>query len=312
MSTEPEWLAPRSLEEALALKAEWGADATVVAGGTFVGIMVNQRLLAPTAFLSLRDVPGLAYVQIAHATSTLQQSVASSDQRAPERLHGEQIADANSTLQQCVAKSDLAVPELLLGAMTTHRAVELSPVVCEGWPALASTFALVASPRVRNQATVGGVLADADHASDPPAMLLALGARAVACSVRGQREIPIDELIVNFYETTLEPDELLAEVRVPGGPHRAAYRKFRSRSHEDRPCVGVAACRRNGDLRVVVGAVAERPQWFPELCDPDGDPGDIGRAYAEAIEPISDVSGSAAYRKRVIAVEIRRTIEELA
>src|SRR5436305_14449598 len=59
---QPEWLVPASLDEALALKAE-RPDATVVAGGTFVGILVNQRLLAPTAFLSLRDVPGLDYVR---------------------------------------------------------------------------------------------------------------------------------------------------------------------------------------------------------------------------------------------------------
>jgi len=202
--------------------------------------------------------------------------------------------------------------DLRLGALTTHRAVELSPVVRERWPALAETFGLVASPRVRAQATVGGVLADADHASDPPAMLLALGARAVVRSVRGTREIPIDELIVGFYETSLEPDELIVEVRVPGGPHRAAYRKFRSRSHEDRPCVGVAACRRAGELRVVVAAVAGRPQWFPELCDAGAEPADVGGAYADAIDPISDVSGSSAYRRRVIAVEVRRALEELA
>ena len=267
MSTEPEWLEPTSLEEALALKAERGGAVTVVAGGTFVGILVNQRLLAPEAFLSLQRVAGLDYV----------------------RANG----------------------ELRLGALTTHRTVELSPLVRERWPALAHAFSLVASPRVRNQATVGGVLADADHASDPPAMLLALGARAVARSVRGEREIPIDELIVGFYETTLEPDELLVEVRVPGGPHRATYRKFRSRSHEGRPAVGVAVCRRNGELRVVVGAVAGRPQWFPELCDPVGDSAEIGRAYAEAIEAISDVSGSAEYRRRVVAVEVRRALEEL-
>ena len=114
----------------------------------------------------------------------------------------------------------------------------------EGWPALAHAFSVVASPRVRNQATVGGVLADADYASDPPSMFVALGARAVARSVRGEREMPVEELITGFYETSLEPDELLVEVVVPGGEHRAAYRKFRSRSHEDRPAVGVAACRR--------------------------------------------------------------------
>jgi carbon-monoxide dehydrogenase medium subunit len=265
-SEAPDWLAPETLEEALALRAEH-EDATVVAGGTFVGILVNQRLLAPTAFLSLGGIPGL------------------------DRIEGGD--------------------ELRLGPMATHRAVELSPVVREGWPALADTFAVVASPRVRNQATVGGVLADADYASDPPAMLVALGARAVVRSVRGEREVPVEDLIVGYYETSLAPDELIVEVRVPGGPHRATYRKFRSRSHEDRPCVGVAACRRDGGLRVVVGAVAGRPQYFPELCRTGSDPTEVGRAYAEAIDPIADFGGSSEYRRRVIAVEVRRALEEL-
>jgi aerobic carbon-monoxide dehydrogenase medium subunit len=267
LSTEPDWLAPESLEEALELKAKRGPDAVVVAGGTFIGILLNQRLLEPAAFLSLGRVRGLDYV----------------------RANG----------------------DLRLGALTTHRSVELSPMVRQGWPSLAATFGLVASARIRNQATVGGVLADADYASDPPAMLVALGAHAVARSVRGEREIPVEELIVGYYETSLAPDELVVEVWVPDGPHRAAYRKFRSRSHEDRPCVGVAACRRGEELRVVVGAVAERPQWFPELCAAEADPAELGRAYADAIDPISDIRGSSAYRRKVIAAEVRRALEEL-
>jgi carbon-monoxide dehydrogenase medium subunit len=156
------------------------------------------------------------------------------------------------------------------------------------------------------------VLADADYASDPPAMLTALEARVVARSVRGERQIPVEELIVGHYETTLEPDELIVSVVVPGGERRATYRKFRSRSHEDRPCVGVAAVRRPNGLRVVVGAVAYRPQLFPELCDPDASPAEIGSAYADAIDPIGDVRGSSESRKRVIAVEVRRALEEVA
>ena len=267
----PEWLAPESLDDALRLKAE-REDATVVAGGTFVGILVNQRLLLPSAFLSLGRVPDLAFVEA-----------------------GAEAGD-----------------ELRLGAMTTHRAVELSPLVRERWPALAASFSVVASPRVRNQATVGGVLADADYASDPPSMLLALGARVVARSVRGEREIPVEELIVGHYETSLGADELIVEVRVPGGEHRAAYRKFRTRSHEDRPCVGVAACRRGQKLRVAVGAVADRPQYFPELCDAAAAPAEVARAYAAAIDPLSDFAGSSDYRRRVIAVEVRRALEELS
>jgi len=261
-----EWLAPTSLEQALELRAELGEEATVVAGGTFVAILINQRLLAPSALLSLSRVRGLDGIS----------------------------ADG----------------ELVLGAMTTHSAVERSPVVREGWPALAHAFSLVASPRVRNQATVGGVLADADYASDPPAMLAALGARAVARSRSGEREIPIEELITGYYETSLCPDELITEVRVPAGAERAVYRKFRSRSHEDRPCVAVAAAVAGGRLRVVVGAVAATPQHFPDLCEL-GDPAEIGRRYAEAIDPLSDVRGSAGYRRRVIAVEVRRALEEL-
>ncbi len=261
----PEWLAPGSLEEALELRAQRGEEATVVAGGTFLAILINQRLLQPSALLSLRDVPGLDGIS------------------------------ANG--------------ELRLGAMTTHRAVELSPIVREGWPSLAYAFSLVASPRVRNQATVGGVLADADYASDPPAMLVALRAWAVGRGRDGERQIPVEELITGYYETSLRPDELVTDVRVPSGTERAVYRKFRSRSHEDRPCVAVAAALAGGELRVAVGAVAERPQCFPELCE--GSPAEIGRRYAEAISPLSDIRGSAGYRKRVIAVEVRRALEEL-
>ena len=297
MIRSPDWLAPRSLEEALALRAQHGDEATVVAGGTFVGILMNQRLLAPAALLSLQSVPDLAYIE----------------------LNG----------------------DLRLGAMTRHRAVERSEVVQRDWPALGYAFSVVANTRVRNQATVGGVLADADYASDPPAMLCALDARAIACGPQGTRGIPIEELIVGHYATSLRPDELLVEVRVPRGVDRAVYRKFRSRSSEDRPCVSVAAAiagagRRDSErarasrnvllpgptrtrLRVVVGAVAERPQYFPEICSlAEGEAithelaVEIGRRYAEAIDPISDARGSAEYRRRVIAVEVRRALEALA
>ena len=258
--TEPDWMAPDSLEEALALRAERGDEATVLAGGTFLGILMNQGFLAPSAFLSLGAVPELRKLEVVDG-------------------------------------------ELRLGAMVTHRRVEREATE---WPVLARAFGLVASPRVRNQATVGGVLADADYASDPPAMLAALDARAVLRSPRGEREVTVGELVLGYYETCIEPDELLVEVRVPPEPARATYRKFRSRSSEDRPCAAVAAVR--GDrLRVVVGAVAETPQDFPDLCD--GEPDAVAAGYAERIQPLSDARGSASYRRRVIAAEVRRAVE---
>jgi aerobic carbon-monoxide dehydrogenase medium subunit len=264
--SQPEWMAPASLEEALTLRAEH-ADATVLAGGTFVGILMNQGFLAPSALLSLGDV---------------------------EELRGIEVRDG----------------ELRLGAMVRHRAVERSEAVRSGWPALARAFSLVASPRVRNQATAGGVLADADYASDPPAMLAALDARAVLRSQRGDRSVAVGELILGHYRTCIEPDELLIEVRVPPQPERATYRKFRSRSAEDRPCVAIAAAHGADGLRVVVGAVAGTPQDFPELCD--GEPAEVAARYAERIEPMSDARGSAEYRRRVIAAEVRRAVEAVS
>ena len=89
------------------------------------------------------------------------------------------------------------------------------------------------------------------------------------------------------------------------------YRKFRSRSSEDRPCVAVAAARGTGGLRVVVGAVAETPQHFPDLCAP-ATPAEAARGTRERDRADRDARGSAAYRRRVTAVEVRRAIEALA
>jgi len=282
----PEWHEPRSLDGVLSLRAEHGDEATIIAGGSFLGIIMNQKFFAPTRLVALRNVPDLAYIEAGDGV-------------------------------------------LRLGAMATHRAVERSEVVKDGWTALAFNFSVVASPRVRNQATVGGVVADADYASDPPSMLAALGARVVARSVRGEREVPMEEFVLGHYETALADDELVTEVRVPHSDGRSVYRKFRSRSSEDRPCVSVAAAdfggresgvgSREKQLRVVVGAVAERPQYFPEVCALaegerlDGElAAEIGRRYAEEIDPISDSRGSARYRRRVIAVEVRRALEDLS
>jgi carbon-monoxide dehydrogenase medium subunit len=270
-----EWLAPSSLEEAVDLRAERGEDTTVIAGGSFLGILMNQGFVAPNSLLSLGRVEELCGIAVESG-------------------------------------------ELRLGAMVSHRRVERDATVRRGWPMLAHAFSLVASPRVRNQATVGGVLADADYASDPPAALSALDARAVLRSPRGERQVAIDELIVGFYETCIADDELLTEVRVPGGTKRAVYRKFRSRSSEDRPCVAVAAAQAGDTLRVVVGACAEVPQHYSDICgDAAGETLDgalakeIGARYGERLRPLTDSRGSAEYRRRVVAVEVRRAVEAL-
>jgi carbon-monoxide dehydrogenase medium subunit len=212
-----------------------------------------------------------------------------------------------------------------IGALATHRQVELSPVTREKIPLLAETFGVVANVRVRNAATVGGVLAEADYASDPPAALLALDAEVETIGPRGARTIAIRDFFRGFYETTLEAAEIVTGVRVPIPPSgsRAVYEKYVTRSSEDRPCLGVAGVVRMAsdgrtceDLRVAVGAVAEVPQRFQEveaLASGTRLESDVIRAiadgYAERIDTLSDMRGSAWYRTEMIRVWVRRVIE---
>ena len=277
-------LEPETVEDAVQLLADHGPEAKVLAGGTAVVLLYNQGLISPTYLVSLAKISGLDHVHHEPGVG----------------LH--------------------------LGSMTIHRTVERSAVVHDACPLLSAVFHQVANVRVRNQATVGGVVAEADYASDPPAALVALDARVHIDSARGQRTVSMDGFVTDFFETNMGDDEIITGVTVPDLPAgaRTAYIKYKSRSSEDRACVSVAAvARMDGsrcdDLRVVVGSVAPTPQELPEalalargerLTDTLAD--EIGRQYAEGIEPISDVRGSAWYRERVIRVQVRRAIEQLA
>lgn len=213
---------------------------------------------------------------------------------------------------------------LRIGALTTHREVELDPTVRESLPVLAATFGVVANVRVRNAATVGGVVAEADYASDPPALLSVLDAEIDVVGPEGERSVAIGDFLLGFYETALEPGEIVTRVRVPLLPPGtgAVYEKFTTRSSEDRPCVGVAAVVRLeadgetcADLRVAVGAAAETPQRFAEVernargaAIDEESARTIADGYAERIDPLSDMRGSDWYRREMIRVWVRRAI----
>ena len=278
-----EFLEPTRLNEAIALLAEHGDGAKIIAGGTAVVLMLQQRLIAPSVLISLGRIPDCDYIR-----------------REPDGLH--------------------------LGALARLRAIERSPVVRDFCPALARAVGVVGNVRVRHQATIGGNLAEADYASDPPAMLLALDARVRVAGPAGQRQIPVSELFLGFYTTALAPDEILSEVIIPPLPAsvRASYLKYTSRSAEDRPCVGVAAvadfdesgiCR---DVRVAVGAAIETPRRLAEVEAmargerlTDDVIAAIADEYTRALDPLSDVRGSAWYRREMIRVFVRRTLTEV-
>lgn len=211
---------------------------------------------------------------------------------------------------------------LRIGATVTHWALERDATVERSIPALARLERNVANVRVRAAGTLAGNLAFAEPHADPPALLLALGARVVLQGPSGSRALPVGEFITGMYDTALAPDELIVaiEVPIPSPDVRAAYVKFQIL---ERPSVGVAAVATVRDGRfvgppmVVVGAADEVPRRVPtdELAGADARAAGTGEALAEAaraaVEPVGDLAGSAEYKRHLVGVFARRALDAL-
>jgi carbon-monoxide dehydrogenase medium subunit len=213
-----------------------------------------------------------------------------------------------------------------VGATATLSALERSDEVREHYPVLAEALRLVGNVRVRNVATLGGHLAQADIHLDLPPVLVALGASVSVRGPHGERSLPLEALVVGYYETSLSPDEMIVSTQLPRPPVglRGAYLKYCSLTPNDWPTVGVAAFFAEGDgrpadARVVVGSVSERPLRLAEaeallLGDHLGRRAvaEVARRYAAAAEPMADVRGSVEYKRTVTEVYVRRAIEAAA
>jgi carbon-monoxide dehydrogenase medium subunit len=214
---------------------------------------------------------------------------------------------------------------LEIRALTTHRQAELSADVRAYCPALSETFRHVATVRIRNQATVGGNLAHADPAQDPPPMLIALGAQAVVRNRSGERVLPLEDFFQGYLTTVLQPDDVLTAVRLPPlpGGTRATYEKFLPRTRDDYATVSVSAALRleEGrciDVRIALGGVASVPLRLRPVEDALRGEDLTQRRIAEAaalvpdlVEPADDVRGSAAYKRSMARVWTERALRRL-
>ncbi|MBV9582353.1 MAG: xanthine dehydrogenase family protein subunit M, partial [Chloroflexi bacterium] len=199
---------------------------------------------------------------------------------------------------------------LQIRAMATHRQAEKSAEVRAFCPALVENFAHVATIRIRNQGTVGGNLAHADPAQDPPPMLIALNGQAVIGSASGERRLPLDEFFVDYFETALQPGEVLVAIDLPplAAGTRVTYKKFLPRTQDDYATVSVAAALRVNadktcqDVRVALGAAATTPIHARNvenaLRGQRLDARTITDAAAlvrDEVDPLDDLRGSAGY-----------------
>src|SRR4029077_7333755 len=130
---------------------------------------------------------------------------------------------------------------LRIGAMATLRDVERDANVAARLPVLKRAMRTLSNVRVRNVARVGGALAHGDPHMDLPPVLAALGARVSIAGPKGNRELPVEGLYSDYYETVLDKNELITAVTVPGLDDRKAdYTKFAARTADDWPARGVA------------------------------------------------------------------------
>ena len=214
---------------------------------------------------------------------------------------------------------------LRLGAMTTLRDVETSGLVRRLAPGLAEAAHHVATVRIRNQATVGGNLVHADPNQDLPPMLMVHDAVARITGPRGVREVPVSDMFVGFFESVLEPDEILDSVAVPPAAPglRSGYLKFLPRTQDDYSTIAVAAgiALRHGRVthaRIAVaggGSTAVRCREAEAALVGNGIDDATLTAAAEIVpgllDPISDARGSSGYKRDMARICTLRLLQRL-
>ncbi len=214
---------------------------------------------------------------------------------------------------------------LHIGALTHHSEIVNSGLVKEHAPLLADVYGRVATVRIRNQATVGGGLAHADPAQDPPAAYIVLGARVRLVSKSGERTVPIEDFFTDYYETVIEPGELLTEVIVPtqSPSAKAVYIKYLPRTEDDYATIAVAALGEVTDgnvssLKVALIAAASTPVHATAVESAlVGQPATAENIRAAAanvageVDPMDDFRGSSDYKRDMAVVFTRRAIEQV-
>lgn len=269
-----------TLDDAVTLLGRLGPSARVLAGGTDLMPQIKEHVTAPAAVLWLGRIPEM--------------------QQLTETAGG----------------------GLRIGALVRMRGLERSPLVLSRWQAVADGATLVGSVQIRNLATVGGNICNAAPSADLTPALIAFGAEAVIVGPDGWRTLPLDAFFVGPRQTVLRDGELLVEVRLPAPPPwtGSCYLRHTPRMEMDIAVAGSGAVvtldgGRIAEARICLAAVAPTPVRAlgaeSELRGAPADDETVRRAAAAAAgdcSPISDVRGSADYRRHLVSVLTERAL----
>ena len=268
-----------SVAEAVALLAELGDEAKILAGGLSLVPMMNFRLARPAALVDVSRLEGLSYLR----------------------------ADA--------------VDGLRIGALTTHRAVEITrdPAVLGGFGVLPRSARWIGHYPIRSRGTFGGSIAHADPASEWCLLAVLLDAKIVLNGPGGPRTVPAAEFFQGYYSTAATPDEMITELWFPTPARHAVLTEFAQRQGD----FAVVAAAVSGDIsggvcqkgRVVLGGVGPLPVEV-DAGPLGGQPATeetwraMGEHAARQIDPPDDTHGDAAFRRRLAATLVARALAE--
>jgi aerobic carbon-monoxide dehydrogenase medium subunit len=208
-----------------------------------------------------------------------------------------------------------------IGALTRHVDIERGADIRALCPILAETAPQIADPLVRNMGTVGGSISHADPSGDWGSVMLALSAQFVARSTRGERTIDAADFFQGPFTTTLAPDEVLTEIRIPVAARASGTYLKLERKVGDFATVGVAVQveLNNGSIgRAGIGLTSVGARNLKATAAEEalrGQPptdqviADAAKLAADAAEPKDDIRGSAAYKKDMVRVFVQRGLK---
>ena len=277
-----EYFAPQSLDEAVTLLKEHGDGVKLLAGGTDLLVQMKEAGLHPSAVVSLHALPELRRIEFDEAQG------------------------------------------LRVGAGVDMATIESFPAVRERYTALADGAGVVGSVQTRNMATLGGNIANAAPSADAAPPLVVLDAVAEIVGPEGSRQVPVSELFVGPGRTVLAPDEVLMGFSLPTPPSRtgSVYRRHTPRKMMDIAAVGVGVRLTLApdvdtirEARICLGAVAPTIISASEAEESLAGQAPSDEAFAWAAElaqaasrPISDVRGSAEFRRYLVGVMTKRCL----
>jgi aerobic carbon-monoxide dehydrogenase medium subunit len=271
---------PSTLSEAVSL-LKGAKDSKVLAGGQSLVPLMKLRLVSPANLVDLGRIPGLSYIK------------------------------RHTNL-------------LLIGSMTTHNDVAWSPLVSKGCATLSEAAGSIGDHQVRNRGTIGGTICQADPAGDVPATVLALDAQFKVAGPSGKRVVAASDFFQGVLTTSLRRSEILVEVRVPLLPPMSggAYMKLK-RGASDLATVGVAAVMtldKDGvckDARLGLAGVGSTPvratkaeEALKGRTPTDDVVAEAGEKAREISDPVSDIRGTAEYKREMVRVFVTRAIKQ--